>query len=203
MTDNATRTRKRLRLLLLIGVFAAPMIAAYALYYGGWRPASARANGELVTPARPIADVELKRLDGDALRFSSFQRRWLLLYFGSSECTSACERALYNMRQVIAAQGRETHRVRAAMVITDRRALDMLRYQLKEYPDLMPLEGEAASVAQLARQFELPSANPLAGLHRIYVVDPLGNFMMSYPAEADPAGMRKDLTRLLRYSQVG
>jgi hypothetical protein len=34
-------------------------------------------------------------------------------------------------------------------------------------------------------------------------VDPLGNFMMSYPADADPNGIRKDLARLLRASRIG
>jgi hypothetical protein len=49
----------------------------------------------------------------------------------------------------------------------------------------------------------LPAGSPLDNLNRVYLVDPLGNFMMSYPADADPTGMRKDLARLLRISQIG
>jgi cytochrome oxidase Cu insertion factor (SCO1/SenC/PrrC family) len=140
-TPNADARRGRTRLLLLMAVFAAPALLAYALYYSGWRSAAPRVHGELVSPARPVADVELQTLDGVAAPLRSFQRRWLLLYFGSSDCTAACERALVNMRQVIAAQGRQAHRVRAAMVVTDTRALTALRRQLGEHPDLAALTG--------------------------------------------------------------
>jgi hypothetical protein len=37
----------------------------------------------------------------------------------------------------------------------------------------------------------------------VYVVDPLGNFMMSYAANAEARGMLKDLKRLLKISQIG
>ncbi len=65
------------------------------------------------------------------------------------------------------------------------------------------LFGDPSSVQELAGQFRLAAGTPLDGLDRIYVVDPLGNFMMSYPADADPRGMNKDLTLLLRASQIG
>lgn len=193
----------RARLVLVAAAFAAPMAVAYLLYYGGWRPQSVHPHGELITPPHPVADVELTALDSGAVRFSSFQRRWLLLYFGPSECTSKCERALYKIQQLIAAQGRNAERVRGAMVVTDHRALEQLRYQLKEYPGVTAFVGPTANIERLAREFELPAGGALAGSHRIYVVDPLGNFMMSYSADADPSGMRKDLARLLRVSQVG
>jgi len=37
----------------------------------------------------------------------------------------------------------------------------------------------------------------------IYLVDPLGNLMMRYPRDPDPAKLLKDLQRLLRYSRIG
>ncbi|HKQ30956.1 MAG TPA: SCO family protein, partial [Burkholderiales bacterium] len=151
----------------------------------------------------PLVDVELKSLDGAAARLVSSPPRWSLVYIGSSECTSACERALYVMRQVIAGQGREAHRMRPVMVLTDARSLDMLRYRLKEYPTVVPLTGSEAAIARLAREFGVSTGVAQAGAHRLYVVDPLGNFIMSYPPEADPSGINKDMKRLLRYSQIG
>ncbi len=205
MTARKRRGAKRPRVwLVLIAIaFAAPMTAAYLLYYGGWRPASARPHGELVVPPRLIADIELATLEGTAVRFHSFQRRWSMLTFSSGECAAACERTLYKIQQVITAQGREAGRVRGVMVVTDALALDMLRYQLKDYPDVKAVIGTPANIALLARQFELPAGSPLSGSRRVYIVDPLGNLMMSYPADADPSGIRKDLTRLLRVSRVG
>ena len=37
----------------------------------------------------------------------------------------------------------------------------------------------------------------------IYLIDPLGNLMMRFPSNPDPKLMIKDLTRLLKASQIG
>jgi hypothetical protein len=44
---------------------------------------------------------------------------------------------------------------------------------------------------------------PSPDSHRIYLVDPLGNVMMFYPAGAPAKGMLEDMKRLLRLSQIG
>jgi hypothetical protein len=89
------------------------------------------------------------------------------------------------------------------LVVTDLKALDLLRYAVKDHPGMHVIVGPPEAVTELARQFTLPAGSPLDNLNRIYVVDPLGNFMMSYPADADPNGIRKDLARLLRASRIG
>jgi hypothetical protein len=107
------------------------------------------------------------------------------------------------MRQITAAQGRDAHRVQQVFVVTDARAREMLRYTMAEYPATQVLFGSNEAVRELASPFGVSAGTPLDGLDRIYVVDPLGNFMMSYPAGADPRGMNKDLKLLLRASQIG
>ncbi len=44
---------------------------------------------------------------------------------------------------------------------------------------------------------------PVADARRVYLVDPLGNLLMSYVPGAPPEGMIKDLERLLRLSHIG
>ena len=36
-----------------------------------------------------------------------------------------------------------------------------------------------------------------------FLIDPLGNLMMSYAPDAKPKGMLEDMKRLLRLSQIG
>jgi hypothetical protein len=38
---------------------------------------------------------------------------------------------------------------------------------------------------------------------RLFVVDPLGNLILSYPPDADQARLLKDLERLLNVSRIG
>jgi hypothetical protein len=37
----------------------------------------------------------------------------------------------------------------------------------------------------------------------LFIVDPLGNLMMSYDAEANPKGLLEDLKKLLKLSHIG
>jgi hypothetical protein len=51
----------------------------------------------------------------------------------------------------------------------------------------------------------LPSVSgiPPRDADRIYLIDPLGNLMMSYAPDAEPKGMLEDMKRLLGLSHVG
>ena len=203
MTTRINPALGRRRLLLLAALFMLPVLVAYGLYYGGWRPSSTANHGELLQPARPVKDAALTLLSGESIRFSHWHGKWTLLLFSTAECLKPCERNLNNIRQIIAAQGKEAHRVRGVLVVTDGKAIDWLRYAIKDYPDMQVVIGSQAAVNSLAQQFVLPAGSPLDNLNRVYLVDPSGNFMMSYPSDADPTGINKDLKRLLRVSQIG
>jgi len=203
MIKPVNRTRARRNVILLAALFALPVVIAYALYFGGWRPASFGNHGELVQPARPIADVALTLLDGKTLRFNELRGKWTLLTFSPAECLSPCERNLVKIRQVIAAQDQNAERVQSIFVVKDAKMRDWLKYAIKDYPGMRAVIGPPDAVEALARQFTLTVGSPLDNLNRIYLVDPLGNFMMSYPADADGNGIRKDLARLLRVSRIG
>ncbi len=179
-------------------VFIIPVVAAIF-----WKPQQFMNHGELVEPARPIDDVALTTLEGKPIRFGELKTKWTLLYFGPAACLQACERNLYKMRQVRLAQGKNMLRVQNVFVMTDPGGLQRLREVLKQYPDLRVVTGTRKNVKALVDQFALQPGSPSSRLRRIYVVDPIGNFMMSYPADADPSGMRKDLARLLKVSRIG
>ena len=192
------------KLIILALLFVLPVALAVVLYISGWRPSGTVNHGELMQPARPIGDGAFRTLDGKQLTFSELsKKKWSLVYFGSAECRKRCEQDLYKLRQVHIAQGKEAERVQRVFVVTDATALDLLRYTLKDYPGMIVLVGPPPAVQQLARQFSVPAGSALDGLDRMYLVDPLGNFMLHYAPDADPSGMRKDLVRLLKVSQVG
>src|SRR3989344_431408 len=203
MTVSVNRSAARRKILLLVALFALPVIVAYGLYFSGWRPASFGNYGELVQPARPIADAALILLDGRTMRFNELRGKWTLITFSVAECLRPCESNLVKMRQVIAAQGKEAGRIQSMLIVKDAKMRDWLNYAIKDYPGMRAVVGTSEAVDVLARQFTLTAGSPLDNLNRIYLVDPLGNFMMSYPADADGNGLRKDLARLLRASRIG
>jgi cytochrome oxidase Cu insertion factor (SCO1/SenC/PrrC family) len=195
--------RGRRRLVLLALLFAAPLAAATALYLGGWRPQGAAHHGELVVPPRPIAGGRFTTPDGGDFVFDALHGKWTLVYFAAGGCDPACERSLYTMRQVQAAQGKEATRLQRVLVVAAGGGPEALGVILRDYPGMIVLAGPAAALARLADEFGLDAQGPSGGAGGIYLLDPLGNLMMHYPAPADASGLRKDLARLLRLSRIG
>lgn len=200
---GGTAARAGRRTLVLIALlFVVPVVVATSLYLGGWRPeGKGQQQGELVHPARPLPDASLRKTDAAEFRFQALRGTWTFITFSRLPCTDRCRSNLYKMQQVRLTQGKDAGRVQRAFIALGGR--DDLRALEDQYPGLMVFTGAEAQVQSLAREFASLQGTPLDGLERVYLVDPLGNLVLSYAPDADPSGMRKDLARLLRLSRIG
>ena len=190
------RTRMgRVRMLLVMLVCAAPVIASYFTYYVV-KPQGSAAYGQLIDPQLPLPAVTATGADGTAIDMRSLKGQWLLVVVGKAGCDSVCEQHLYLQRQLRESLGREKERVDRVWLVSDEAAL----------PDRFGQALRGASVlrlpqAQLA-QWLAPDAGHQLDEH-MYLVDPLGNWMMRFPAGMDAAGAAKakrDIERVLRAS---
>lgn len=180
---------------LLALLFALPVAAAAVLHLSGWRPAATAAHGELVQPPLPVAHVVLGESLGKTVRLGDFRAKWTLLYFGPAECPADCRRSLAIMRQVHIAQGRERERVQRVFV--EQGAMP------SNWQDTVSRDFPGTTVVTPGNTYGKNVPASWAGGGRIFLIDPLGNRVMDYPATADPGGIRKDVARLLAYSWVG
>jgi cytochrome oxidase Cu insertion factor (SCO1/SenC/PrrC family) len=195
--------RGRLTLILVVALFLLPVVAATWLYLSGWRPeGKSLAHGELVQPARALGDAELRTMDGAPYRLSTLRGSWVMVYLGPLPCAEACRNSLYKMQQVRLAQGRDAPRVERVMIAANAGS-DALRELARQYPGMFAVSGARATLQTLAREFVSNRGTAIDVPGRVYLIDPIGNLVMSYAPDADPSGMRKDLARLLRLSQVG
>ncbi len=202
-TGTPPSPRGRRTLILVVLLFLLPVVAATVLYVSGWRPTGkSLQHGELVQPARPVGDAELKRADGAPYRLNALRGKWAFVYFSPLPCTQACRYNLFKMQQVRLAQGRDAPRVERVMIVADAGA-SALREFAQQYPGLVAVSGTHAILQALAREFVSSQGTALDVSGRVYLIDPIGNLVLSYAPDADPSGMRKDLARLLRLSQVG
>jgi hypothetical protein len=78
----------------------------------------------------------------------------------------------------------------------------------EQHPDLIAIRMNPAAAPLLALLPRRDPGNAGAGgsgvtAEVIYLIDPLGNLMMSYAPDAKPKGMLEDMKRLLRLSHIG
>jgi hypothetical protein len=195
----ATVWRQRLYLVFIVACFAVPLAVAWWLA-DDWRPGGSAQHGELLDPAQPLADLRFTSLEGLSLDAAAFRGFWALIHTASAaECSPSCQTALYDMRQVRLALGRDLERVKT-LVLLDGSPTDELRQWLAvEHAEM------AVGVTDVATQDRLNGVFPTPGPagEWIYLVDPLGNLLMRYPVTVDPSGILKDLKRLLRLSKIG
>jgi hypothetical protein len=195
--DDARRTAVgRLKMLLVLLVCALPVIASYVTYYV-IRPDGRTNYGDLIQPARPIPpDLPLADLQGQGVKAQSLRGQWLIVVVAGGECTPVCEQLLWLQRQLREAVGRDKDRVEKLWLIPDAatpspRTLEAVR------------AGAPATLLRVPRDAMRQWLEPGAGHEldqHLFIVDPMGNWMMRAPINPDPSRMKRDLEKLLRAS---
>lgn len=181
----------RVQLLAIVALFALPIVASY-LVHMFHRPEATGNYGELLLPPAQVSGVDFARPGGSPFRFSELRGKWVMVVSDAAGCLPGCEGKLVLARQVRLMLGRKADRVTRVFIADD----------------AAPLSAEAFSAFEGMVIASTPAgmAQPLSAVNdraHVYLVDPLGNVMMRWPASAEPRRMLKDLERLLKASQIG
>lgn len=197
IVEQSKSNRKTLIFILL--VFALPSVFAILMYVSGWRPASTQNHGELILPVRHIPDRAMRNIDGESVQFFELHRKWTMIYFDSASCPDECMKQLYFMRQIHNSQGKNLDRIQRIFIYTGSDGLNTLKSKLVDYPNMLVWTTDQTELSKLRHDFGI-ELNAAVTERSIYLMDPQGNLMMRYATGIEPAGMRKDLERLLKYS---
>lgn len=192
MNDPAQARRK---LLLIAALFFAPVVAAVLIFFYAPDWFSGRDNhGTLVSPARAAPPLGLT--DAEGMRaVNALKGKWSLVYLAGETCDGDCRDRLVLTRQVRLALNQNRGRVQRLYLAPTPAALAGARKELAEdHPDLVFL----ARSGNAAGEFFEPQ-DP----HAVYLLDPLGNWLMVYTGSVAARGLHRDLKKLLRVSQVG
>jgi hypothetical protein len=187
-TPGDFRARNLRMLALLAGLFVLPLLFAFYMYYGtDWRPVRRVNHGTLITPARPLPAVHLPQVnmsdsDAAAPEPQQLRTRWSMVYVGAGNCDEPCRQALYVMRQTRLSLNNDMSRVERVFLTTGNCcAREFLAH---EHPGLVVLDATGEQGTRLLREF------PADGRpYSLFIVDPLGNLMMSYDARQNPKGL--------------
>ena len=187
----------RLKMFLVLAVCAAPVVASYFTYYVV-RPDGRRNFGTLINPQKPLPSLQTLDLQGQPVQLQALRGQWLLIAVGSGAClpSSDCPDQLYLQRQMRESLGKDKDRLDRVWLLTDDQPVPT---------ELMPgLQGAKVLRvdSQALSQWLAPEAGQPIEVH-LYVVDPMGNWMLRYPPRLDiraAAQAKRDLERLMRAS---
>lgn len=190
----AVNTRSgRLRMLLVMLVCAAPVIASYFTYYV-IRPEGRRNYGELIDPQRPLPSVQVTNLAGEPVALPTLKGQWLFVSVAGGACDAQCQQHLYLQRQLRETLGKEKDRLDRVWLISDDEPVP---------PAIVPALKDATVLRvpsdTLAQWLQAEKGHTLQD--HLYVVDPLGNWMMRFPPgmNAETAlKAKRDLDQLMR-----
>ncbi len=210
LAGDAQRTASgRWRMLAVLLVCAAPVVASYFTYYVV-RPEGRRNYGELIDPQRPLPAITGASLDGKPATLASLKGQWLLISVAGGACDASCEYHLYLQRQLREGLGKERDRLDWVWLVPDEQPVrESLRPGLSQ-ATVLRVDG-----SQLSQWL---SAAPGQALQdHLYLVDPMGNWMLRFPVvnpgssaaassplkgvdPSIPARIKRDIERLLRAS---
>jgi hypothetical protein len=178
---------------LIAAVFLGPLLIAALLYFQGsqLQPAGRTNHGALLESYINVRE----QLSGLPIGNNRGNSSWLLLYPNPDLCDDGCRNALYTLRQSRLMLGKEMDRLQRVFLHGDT-APDTV-FVAEEHQGLITIEdGSLAGLLNNKRPADLPAGG-------YFLIDPLGNLVMYFRPDIDPADMVDDIKHLLRLSRIG
>ena len=190
--------RSRTQFWIAAVLFLGPFIAAFVIYhwFPQWLPSGRTNYGEMINPPKPLAALSLVDADGKAFTSAELHRHWNLLYLGGDACEAACRDRVHFGRQLWVALNEKRVKLQRYYVAPNAEALAAAQGALSvENPDMHWLADSGG-----LREFFHPASS-----EAFFLVDPFGNWLMTYVPtpgadglQLDFKGMQKDLKKLLK-----
>jgi hypothetical protein len=185
MSPDRARRRGRTQALLVLLVCATPVLLGTLLYF--FSPPSGRTNyGRLLEPA-PLG-LEVRLESGGVFDKAHVDGRFWLVTIDGPACGEVCRDKLLLIRQMKAAQGKDSTRIERLWIVPGEQAVDAPEGIVSGVQI-----GRVAAGDDWRKAF--PDEDPL---RRLYLIDPLGNLMMSFPFPPEEKRMLRDIEKLLR-----
>ena len=188
--DYSAKIKSRIYFILIILSFIGPLIFATLMYiYRDSLPiAPPSTNGELL---ESMINIHKNSTNEKTLKTFSNKKWSLIFVVRGNKCDKTCSETLHLIRQTRISLNQDSSRV-MNIVITDQKNDDI--------EDL--IKADYKNINKLIDPKLLD--NELLNNGTLYISDPLGNIFMFYNKEnLNFKGLRKDLKKVLKISQIG
>jgi len=198
MTEEETREKRRNPYTpwFVVASFVLPVLLAYVMFYFV-EITSFTNRGEIFTPVLHVEDLGLKDEKGELIPTDKLTFKWRIFSFVGSSCDEACNKRLYEVRQLHKTLGKDQHRLLRVIVHLDKPDEALTRLIEKEYPHALNMYGDEKELTDAIKHDARLRNN------EIYFMDPHGNIMMRFTRDQPIVDVRHDLRKLLKASQIG
>jgi hypothetical protein len=152
-----TVNKNKKSLLLLVVVFALPIILAKFALEQGWLDSGVTNQGILLTEPLTLKDLDIEQ--------TLFSKQWLIVYSLPEQCDYSCQKTLETVHNSYVALGKDMPRI--TPLLLKRKELSSEQNQR--------LLASQWQVTQLSEQAKAKLKNT-----QIFIADPLGNIILSY-----------------------
>ena len=202
MDGEKPNKKNKIIIAAIIIVFTGPLVLSWLIFnHTNFLDARGTSNhGQIINP--PIVLEDFSLIDPTNLESkNTLHGKWSMIYV-SEACDEICMENVYRMRQIHMGVGKHSLRLQKVLLLTNQ-SVDELYSLFTNYKGQQVINTNGTDIDFLLDKFRNEDNNDPLKSQRIYISDPLGNLMMSYPANIHPRGILKDLKKLLRASRIG
>jgi hypothetical protein len=130
------------------------------------------------------------------MKLTDLKGQWLLVSVAGAACDEPCQQRLYLQRQILVGLGKERPRTEWVWLVNDKAEIPNTLLPGLEEATVLRVDPKALA------QWLQPEANKKLEDH-LYMIDPMGEWMMRFPAQLNAEGAlkaKRDMERLLRAS---
>ncbi len=195
VTEGVEKKGGRKILLMLGVIFVLPFTIAATLHLLNLKP-SGHSYGNLIQPPKALSFSNLKDAQGQEIKPEQWLKKWSLVTIDSTNCADACQAKMHLLKQLNTSLNKDAHRLQRVIIMPTEKNPEIISQLKNKYPDLLIIAGTDPATVKFSESFNVAKGY-------LYLIDPLGNLMMSYPENAEAKGLRSDLLRLLKNSWAG
>jgi protein SCO1 len=186
---------------LVIAILVAVVVVAAGLVFAWYSSTHPAFHGSLITPSQPAGDFSLTSQTGSTVKLSDFRGKYVLLYFGFTNCTSECPLTMGFLKQMHDKLGSLADQTQVVMISTDpaRDTPAALGDFLGHFdPSFIGLTSTKENLQPVWSEYGVTVLdNGETHSSYLYLIDPQGNLVATYPLLQNADGLTADIRNLL------
>lgn len=187
---------------LVIALLLVALLVIVGLGYAWYTAVHPAFHGSRITPHQPAGDFSLTSQTGNTINLSDFHGKYVLLYFGFTNCTSECPLTMGFLKQMHDKLGSLADKTQVVMISTDpaRDTPTALGDFLSHFdPSFVGLTSSMENLQPVWSEYGVTVLdNGETHSSYTYLIDPQGNLIATYPLLQNADGITSDIRNLIR-----